>query len=476
MSFEIAIVLIIVVTAVILFVTETLRVDLVALSAMGMLLLTGILDPEEGISGFSNEATITIAALYILSEAWFKTGVVNYIGRIFIKIFERKFLVASSLMMFISGVVSAFINNTTQVALSIPILLKVAKETKISTSKLLLPLSYATVFGGILMLIGTSTNILVSSLAKQYGQPPFSMFEFTPLASIFFIAGLLYMIFVGIRLLPDRGKDSDLTTSYGLGDYLTEIIIKKESGSVGKKIKEAPLVKDLGIEILQIRRGEKRISLPSPSTVLQEDDLLRIKCDVEKIKELQEKSGILLKPGLKWKDEELESKDFALVEAVISPHSFLIGKNLKRIKFRNKFGATVLAIKHRGKITYENVSNTSLLAGDALLIEINKEDLKNLQDDDAFVVVSEVEPPTFKTSKIIISILSMTAVVVVASLEILPISTAAIIGAILIVLTRCISLENAYRAIDWQIIMLLAGSISLGLAMEKTGTAKFISD
>ena len=439
-------------------------------------MLTGILSPEEGISGFSNEATITIAALFILSEGWFKTGVVNYIGRIFIKIFERKFWIANSFMMFISGVVSAFINNTTQVALSIPILLKVSKELKISPSKLLLPLSYATVFGGILMLIGTSTNILVSSLAKQYGQPPFSMFEFTPLASIFFVAGLLYMMFIGIHLIPDRGKDSDLTSSYGLGDYLTEIIIKKESSSVGKKIKEAPLVKDLGIEILEIRRDKKRLSLPSPSTILQEDDHLIIKCDVEKIKELQEKSGILLKPGLKWKDKELESEEFVLVEAVISPHSFLIGKNLKKIKFRNRFRATVLAIKHRGKTMYENVAGTNLMAGDALLIEISKVNLESLKEDDAFVVVSEIEPPTFKTSKIIMSILIMTAVVVIASLEILPISTAAIIGAILIVLTRCISLENAYRAIDWQIIMLLAGSISLGLAMEKTGTAKFISD
>ena len=149
MSFEIVIVLIILVAAVTLFVTETLRVDLVALIVMGILLLTGILSPEEGISGFSNEATITIAALFILSEGWFKTGVVNYIGRIFIKIFERKFWIANSFMMFISGVVSAFINNTTQVALSIPILLKVSKELKISPSKLLLPLSYATVFGGI---------------------------------------------------------------------------------------------------------------------------------------------------------------------------------------------------------------------------------------------------------------------------------------------------------------------------------------
>jgi di/tricarboxylate transporter len=472
---EIIIILAIVIVAVILFVTEKIPVDLVSLMVMAVLILIGILSPEEGFMGFSNEATITIAALYILSQGLFKTGVVNYIGRIFIKIFKRKFWVANSTMLFVSGIISAFINNTTQVALTLPILLKVAKETKISASKLLLPLSYATVFGGILTLIGTSTNILVSSLAKQQGQPPFSMFEFTPLALIFFIVGLLYLIFIGIRLIPERRINDDLTASFGLGEYLTEIIIKKESGFVGKKINEVSLVKDLGIEVIEVKRIDDRILLPSPLTVIRENDRLRIKCNVEKIKELKEKTGILLKPGLKWRDEELQGEDYILVEAVISPHSFLIGKNLKGLRFRNSFGATVLAIRHRGAIMYENVATTALMAGDALLIEISKINFERLRENEAFVVVSEVEPPTFKKSKIVLSIVIMLGVVVTASMEILPISTAAIMGSILLVLSRCISLENAYKAVDWQVIMLLAGSISLGLAMQKTGTAKFLA-
>jgi len=473
---EIIIILIILVTAVVLFVTEKIPVDLVALMVMAVLILAGILTPEEGFTGFSNEATITIAAMYILSQGLFKTGVANYIGRIFTKIFKRTFWIANSIMLFISGIISAFINNTTLVALSLPIILKTAKETKVSASKLLLPLSYATVFGGMLTLIGTSTNILVSSLAKQMGQPAFSMFEFTHLGLIFFAVGLLYMIFIGIHLIPERRTDADLTTSFGLGEYLTEIIIKKESGFIGKRINEVSLVKNLGIEIIEIKRNQERILLPSPATVLQDNDRLRIKCDVEKIKELKEKTGVLLKPGLKWRDEELQGEDYILVEAVISPHSFLIGKNLKELRFRNSFGATVLAIRHRGMIMYENVATTSLMAGDALLLEISKINFDRLRENEAFVVVSEVEPPTFKKVKIIFSILIMLGVVVTASLEILPISIAAVVGSILLVLTRCISLESAYKAVDWQVIMLLAGSISLGYAMQKTGTAEFLSD
>ncbi|HVO74813.1 MAG TPA: SLC13 family permease [Ignavibacteriaceae bacterium] len=476
MNPQIIIILAVLIAAVILFVTEKIPVDVVALMVMAILILSGILSPEEGFMGFSNEATVTIAAMYILSQGLFKTGVVNYIGRIFIKIYKRRFWLANSIMLFVSGVISAFINNTTQVALTLPVLLKVSKETKVSASKLLLPLSYVTVFGGILALIGTSTNILVSSLAKQLGQPPLSMFEFTPLASIFFIVGLIYLIFIGIRLLPERRTDADLTTSFGLGEYLTEIIIKKESGFVGKKINDVSLVKDLGIEIIEIIRNDDRLLLPSPMTFLHADDRLRIKADVEKIKELKEKTGILLKPGLKWRDEELQGVDVILVEAVISPHSFLIGKNLKELRFRNSFGATVLAIRHRGVIMYENVATTTLMAGDALLIEISKANFDRLRENQAFVFVSEVEPPTFKKSKIIISILIMFGVVAAASIEILPISTAAVVGCVLLVLTRCVSLENAYRSIDWQVIMLLAGSISLGLAMQKTGTAKFLAD
>jgi di/tricarboxylate transporter len=302
------------------------------------------------------------------------------------------------------------------------------------------------------------------------------MFEFSQLGFIFFLVGTAYMIFIGIKLIPDRRGSGDLTSSYGLGEYLTEIIIKKESGDVGKEIKGSSLVKDLGVDIIEIKKNNRRIFLPAPSTILEEDDHIRIKCDVEKIKELQEKSGILLKPGLKWRDEELQNEDYRLVEAIISPNSFLIGKTLKQINFRNRFGTTALAIRHRGRVMYENVAGTKLLAGDALLLEASKENIQNLKENDAFVVVSEVDPPTFKKSKIIIATLVMVAVIIFASLEIFPLSAVAIAGSILLVLTKCISLENAYQSIDWQIIMLLAGSIALGLALEKTGAAKIISD
>ncbi|MFO7448410.1 MAG: SLC13 family permease [Ignavibacteriaceae bacterium] len=476
MTLEIIIVLCVLIGAVILFITEKLPVDLVALCVLAILMVSGILDAEEGLRGFSDEATITIASMFILSGGLFKTGVVNYVGRNVIKLYNKNFWVAIISTMVIVGLISAFINNTPVVAIFIPILLQVSRESEISASKILMPLSFASIFGGVCTLIGTSTNIVVSSVAARSGARPFTMFEFTDLGIIFFAVGIVYMIFVGIPMMPKRRGLIDLTSSFGIGEYLTEIIITRDAQSVNKEIRNAPLVTKLGIDILEIIRENERIFLPSPTTILRANDLLRIKCNIEKIKELQERDGILLKPGLKWKDEDIISENHTLVEAIIAPNSFIEGKTLKQVSFRQRFGATALAIRHRGRIMQENVATTKLVAGDALLIETNKINYERVKDSEAFVVVSEVDPPTFRKSKIAYALVIIFGVVVTATLGILPIVVSAVLGGILLILTGCISLEQAYRAIDWKIIILLAGSLSLGVALEKTGGAKLISD
>ncbi len=476
MTFEIIIVLLVLLGAVILFITEKLPVDLVALSALVVLLLTGVLTAEEGLRGFSNEATITVAAMFILSSGLFRTGLVSYIGRIVTRLYKWNFWIAVTATMLIVASISAFINNTPVVAIFLPILLQVSRETELSSSKILIPLSFASIFGGICTLIGTSTNIVVSSISVQLGSDRISMFEFTELGVLFLAAGILYMIFVGIPLLPSRKASQDLTNSFGLGEYLTEIILTEKSASINKEIRNSPLVKELGIDILEIIRGDRKIFLPSPTTVLLEKDLLRIKCNIEKIKELQERTGILLKPGLKWKDEDLVSENEILLEAVIAPNSFLVGKTLKQIGFRFRFGATALAIRHRGRVMQENISTTKLVAGDTLLIQTNKLNYERIRESDAFVVISEVEPPTFRRVKIFFALTIITGVVITATVGIFPIVISAVIGSILLIFTGCISLEQAYKAIDWKIVMLLAGSLSLGVALEKTGAAKLIAD
>lgn len=476
MTLEIGAVLTITILAVVLFASEKYPVDLVALMLMATLLLTGIVTAEEGISGFSNTATVTVGAMFILSAGLFKTGVVNFLGAQVIKVFRVNFWLAIATTMVVAGGLSAFINNTPVVAVFIPIMLGVAKTMNISASKLLMPLSFAAMFGGVCTLIGTSTNILVSTIAVRYGQPAFGMFEFSPLGLIFFGAGLVYMLLIGIRLIPDRRLRQELTEEFGMGEYLTEVIVQSGAKSVGQPVASCSMVEEVGVEILEVIRNGHRISLPPSVTIVQAGDILRVRGNVEKIKKLQEREGVALKPSRKFLDKDIVSEEIDLIEAVIAPNSTLEGKTLKRARFRDMYGATALAVRHRGTLMHDAVGTTVLTAGDVLLIEARKEAIERLKEDEAFVFVSEVGLPKFRTRKVLQALVIVTGVVSTAALGVLPIVISAIIGCVLLVVTGCITLEEAYRAIDWKVIFLLAGALTLGVALEKTGAALFISN
>lgn len=476
MTFEIAFVLALVVIAVVLFATERLPVDLVALLVMGTLLVSGIISPEQGIAGFSNTATVTVGAMFVLSAGLFKTGAVNHLGRVLSRLFKLNLWLALIVTMLLAGGLSAFINNTPVVAIFLPLLLGVARDLDVSPSKLLMPLSFASMFGGVCTLIGTSTNILVSAIAERHGQPAFGMFEFTPMGAIFFAAGILYMIFIGIRLIPDRRGKGDLTQTFGMGDYLIDVVLLPEAESVGKAVADSPLVKDLDLDILEVQREDRLIPVPTAATVLQANDVLRVRCEIKKIRQLQERKGIVLKPEVKWRDEELESEEAMLVEAVIAPNSLLDGKTLEDIRFRNYFRGTVLALRHRGATVHEKLESTILRAGDVLLVKIRRDHLLHLQEHEAFLVVSEVGLPTFRKSKALPAVAIVAGVVLAAAFNVVPIVSGAIAGSILMILTRCLDLEDAYKAIEWKVIFLLAGVLSLGAALEKTGAALQVSN
>jgi di/tricarboxylate transporter len=476
MTFEIALTLFILVGSVFLFATEKLSIDLVALSVMATLLASGIITAEEGIAGFSNTATITVAAMFVLSAGLFRSGAVNAIGARLARLGNRFTWLAMLFLLVTIGVLSAFINNTAAVAIFMPVALAMSRDTKTSPSLWLIPVAFASMFGGVCTLIGSSTNILVSTMAEKHGQPAFSMFEFAPLGLVLFGCGILYVMLIGKRLLPPRRNVGDLMTTFGMGDYLTEIVLLPEAKSVGKPLRDSLLGKDFDIAILQIRRTGEPVSLPSPDTVLQEGDQLLVRCSVEKIKLLQNSVGIRLKPSSQWKDSDLESSEMVLVETVIAPNSLLKDRTLKQTRFRNRFGAVVLAIRHHGQLLYENLANTRLQAGDALLVEIRRSTLERLRETQEFVLISEVGLPNFRKHKMLPAILVMTGVVVAASLNIFPIVVAAVIGCILMILLDCITLQEAYASIEWRVIFMLAGILSLGTAMESTGAAVLLSE
>lgn len=476
MTYEITFVLAVAVCAVILFATEKLSVDVVAIVVMVTLIASGIVSPEEGISGFSNKATVTVAAMFILSAGLFKTGAVNYLGTITSRLFKQNFWVGLISVMFAVAFFSAFINNTPVVAIFIPILLGVAKEIKASTSKLLMPMSFASMFGGVCTLIGTSTNILVNSIAEGQGQPAFSMFEIAPLGLVMFVVGTTYMLVIGIRLIPERRAEGDLIESFHLHEYITEVVLLEESSSVGKQIKDAPLVKDIDISIIEIQRGDETIPLPAADVVLRAGDVLRVRCDLEKFKKIQQRQGVVFKPEFQWRDEDIQSLDAKLVEGVIAPHSDFIGKTLKDLNFRGEFGATVLALRHRGVLMREKLSETKLDAGDALLLEVRKRRFNQLRQSPAFVIISEVQQERFRKRKIIPALLIIAGVIITASVGIMDIVASAVIGSVLLVLVGCIKMEEAYKAIEWRIIFLLAGVLALEAAMENSKAGELVSE
>ena len=475
MNYEIILVFAVAICAVILFATEKLSVDLVALLIMATLLVSGVITPEEGISGFSNKATVTVAAMFVLSAALFKTGAVSYLGKITSDIFKRSYWFGMVTVMIAVGFFSAFINNTPVVAIFIPILLGVAKDIKTSASKLLMPMSFASMFGGVCTLIGTSTNILVSSLAERQGQPAFSMFEIAPLGLIMFAVGMTYMLLVGIRLIPDRRVEGDLIESFNLQEYIAEIVLLGNSSSIGKTIKDAPLVKEVDLNIIEVHRGEETFSLPTPNFVLHKDDVLRVRCDLDKFQKIQEREGVLFMPQYKWSDEDIETADTKLVEAVIAPNSDFVGKTLAFLKFRENFGASVLALRHRGRLMIEKIADTKLDAGDALLIEVKTNRFSGLQQNPSFVIISEIEKIIYRRRKLIPALVIVAGVILTATLGIAPIVISAVVGAILLVLVGCLTMEEVYQSIEWRIIFLLAGVLSLEAAMTNSGAGMLIS-
>jgi di/tricarboxylate transporter len=349
-------------------------------------------------------------------------------------------------------------------------------DNKISAARLLMPISFASMFGGVCTLIGTSTNILVSSIAVQHGLPAFTMFEFTALGLVFFAVGMVYMTVFGVRLIPDRNAAGDLTQKYRMHDYLTDVVLLGNTKSIGVKVGESPLVRELEIDILEVIRDGRRVRTPLSETVLQENDLLRVRCDIRQLQKLKDRVGIGMKTDCELHDEDFRCEDLSLTEVIIAPNSMLVGKTIKSSRFRNVFRATALALRHKGELFNAGFSETPLSAGDAILVEARKENYEDLKNDLNFVIVSDIEVPQYRREKIIPALLIIAGVVITATMGLLPIMVGAIIGCLLLVGTRCLTLEDAYHAIEWNVIFLLGGIISLGIALEKTGAAMLISN
>lgn len=485
MSIEIVLVLLITAGAVWLFVKGTFRADLVALMVLGALIVTGLMPnltdwirpdkwitPGEGISGFSNPATITVAAMFVLSAGLQKTGAVLFAARA-LKQLVRYPLALLLVMMVTVGVVSAFINNTAAVAVFMPLLLAACAGGKMSPSKVLIPLSYASQFGGVCTLIGTSTNLLVSSISERAGHGAFSMFEFTPLGVILLGAGTLYLVAFSRWLLPDR-RGPQLTENYQLGDYIAELRVLPDSRLVGQTVLASEFGRKQDVTVLEILRQEQALFAPMHEPVRMGDVLL-VRGGARELMDAKASWKLEIEPEFKLKDKALEAQDFQLAEVLVAPSSNLIDHTLAGVDFRRRYNAVVLAIQARQQTVRTRLNQVRLRFGDALLLLSPKEELARLRADPDFLVLEQVDEPALRRDRIPIALGIIGAVVALASFNVMPILVSAIVGCIALVVSRCLTLDEAYAAIDWKVILMLAGVLPLGLAMEKSGAAQLLA-
>lgn len=476
MSFEIIFVFILLAVALFLFSTDYVSFDIAALIIMVSLLITGILTPREGLSGFSNPATLTVAAMFILSEGLRKTGILEQVGDFFIHRIEENYWQGLFQMLLFISLCSAFINNTAVVVIFIPVMINLAQKIDVSPSKLLMPLSFAGIFGGICTLIGTSTNILVSSIAEDSGMAAFSMFEFSPMGLLFLTAGFIYLFTVGIKTIPKRRKNEDLTKGYEMQEYLTDVIVEEGSKLVGQQLDEEALTNTLDLDVLRIFKPQSDSSAQRSDITIQEGDVLRIRGSAPEIDKLLKTNRFALKPPREWFDVDLEQSRDTLVEAAVAPDSSLEGQTLSDINFYDRFGAVPLAIRRQGEIEQEDLGSLRLAGGNSLLLSMSKDRVQEVDRDRSFVVTSQVGVSRYRPEKTYLALPIIAGVVAAAALNIVPIVVSAAAGVIAMILTKCLSTEEAYNAVNWKVIMLLAGVIPLGIAMEKTGAAAFLAD
>jgi len=475
MTFEIGVMIGVIFLAVVLFSQERIPPDVTALGLMLLVALTGLISPEQAFAGFGSEVVLMILGLLILTAALIQTGVVDYLGR---EILSRvgdnlgRFLL---LLMVAAAILSAFMSNTGATAFFLPIVLSISRQLKVSPSQFLMPLAFASILASSVTLIGTSTNLVISGLLVTAGLEPLGMFELTRIGLPILAVGLLYMLTIGKRFIPDRGFTQEYTDDFEIQPYLTEIEILPGSPLIGQTLSQSGLGHDLDLTVIRVVREKEEYMAPNADLVLENGDLLLVEGSRDTLLSIEENKGIDLKPRKDIKDADLQTEQIGLFEVVLLPNSLMIGRSLEDLKFRERYNLQVLGINRSGEQIHELLGQVRLASGDELLLQGDRSKLMILDRENTLRLIRPVHWRALRGRQAIIAGSLFVLPLIVAGLNLVPLAVSVLTAAFLAFITRIITPEEAYRSVEWRLLILIGSMLALGQAMQVTGAADYLA-
>ncbi len=475
MTFPIAFVLGLTLATFVLFALDRLRVDQIALAVPVVLLLSGIVTPAEAVSGLSSRATVTVGAMLVLGLGLRKTGLVDAIGAWARTAplggkYARMFVLC-----LVCALLSPFLMTTAVVLVFLPVFVALAEQAREPPSRYLMPLSFVSILGGTVTLMGTTTNLVVHGEALRRGFDQLGMFSITPLGLICLAVGLLYLFTLGRVLLPHRLRTPDLSARYDVRRFVTELHVAEDSPAIGRSLSQLGWGQRHGVTVLDIERDGEMLAMPCGDLQIRSGDILYVQGGAARLVELARRQHLRTPQEGEEHAFDPVAGPGRLVEVLVAPGSSFVGRTLGDLNFTQRYDATVIAIQQHGVTVRERLAQLSFRVGDLLLIRGAAPALQRLADDPGVMPLGEIRTQSGKRPRAGVAAAIMAGVVLSASLGVLDIMTAALAGVVLMLFTRCVHIEEIYGEVEWLVIFVLAGLIPLGVALESTGAAELIA-